>query len=171
MHQLRRLWQHRWFRFTLEIIAILLILLAVRAWLYKDMVTGPAPDLQGSLLTGEYYSLAADKRRPILLYFWASWCPVCKLEQQNVQDLSENYPVITIAMQSGESSEVAAYLQQEDLNFSVINDPAGVLSSQFGVRAVPSSFVIGENDTIVFRESGYTTGLGLRLRLWLAQYW
>lgn len=171
MHQLRRLWQYRWFRFTLEIIAILLILLAVRAWLQKGMATGQAPNLQGHLLTGEYYSLAADQRRPVLVHFWASWCPVCKLEQQNIQSLHEDYPVITIAMHSGKTSEVIAYMQHEGLNFPVLNDPAGVLASRFGVRAVPSSFVINENNTIVFRETGYTTGLGLRFRLWLAQHW
>lgn len=169
--KLRKFWQYRWLRYLLEAIGVLFIILAVRAWLQKDMLDGLAPDLQGSLLTGEYYSTAADMRRPLLVHFWASWCPVCKFEQQSIQSLHEDYPVITIAMQSGDTSEVIAFMQKEDLNFPVINDPAGVLSSQFGVRAVPSSFIIGNDNTIIFREAGYTTGFGLRLRMWLAQYW
>ena len=171
MYRLRKFWQHRWLRYLLEAIGILFIILVVRAWSQKDMLDGLAPELQGRLLTGEYYSTAADQRRPLLVHFWASWCPVCKLEQQSIQSLHEVYPVITIAMRSGETNEVMTYMQQEGLQFPVINDPDGALSNQFGVRAVPSSFIIGDNNTIIFREAGYTTGFGLRFRMWLAQYW
>jgi thiol-disulfide isomerase/thioredoxin len=115
--------------------------------------------------------LLADSRRPLLVHFWASWCPVCKLEQENIQTISEDYPVITIAMQSGEVIEVVEYMHQEGLRFPVINDSSGTLARRFGVRAVPSSFIVAGNNTIVFREAGYTTGIGLRVRLWLAKYW
>ena len=171
MHKLRELWQHRWFRHAVEIISILLLLLALRAWMQRGMVDGPVPELQGRLLNEEHYSLSADNRRPLLVHFWASWCPTCKLEQESIQTISEDYPVITIAMRSGQADEVIAYMQQEGLQFPVTNDSSGILSQRFGVRAVPSSFIIADNNKIVFRETGYTTGIGLRLRLWLAQYW
>jgi alkyl hydroperoxide reductase subunit AhpC len=72
-------------------------------------------------------------------------------------------------MQSGEAEEVISYMQQEKLQFPVINDPDGIVAQRFGVRAVPSSFVIDENNNIMFRETGFTTETGLRLRLWLAK--
>ena len=168
---IRKLWRQRWFRLALQVISLLLILLALRAWMQRGMVAGPVPELQGSLLNSESYSLLADSRRPLLVYFWASWCPVCKLEQESIQAISKDYPVITIAMQSGEANEIAEFMRQQGLQFPVINDPYGRLSRRFGVRAVPSSFIVADNNTIVFRETGYTTGIGLRLRLWLAQYW
>jgi thiol-disulfide isomerase/thioredoxin len=171
VHKLSVLWRERWLRLAVEIISILLVLLAVRAWMQRGMVDGVVPELEGRLLNEEHYSLLTDNRRPLLVHFWASWCPVCKLEQESVQAISDDHPVITIAMQSGEASEVAKYMQQEGLRFSVLNDPNGMLARRFGVRAVPSSFIVADNNTIVFRETGYTTGIGLRLRLWLAQYW
>lgn len=171
MINLHELWQQRWLRLTLQTISLLLLLLALRAWMQQGMVDGPVPELQGSLLNGESYSVSTDTRRPLLVHFWASWCPVCILEQETIQAISDNYPVITIAMQSGEAYEVAEYMRQESLQFPVINDPHGILSKRFGVRAVPSSFIVADNNMIVFRETGYTTGIGLRLRLWLAQYW
>jgi thiol-disulfide isomerase/thioredoxin len=171
VHKLRKLWQYRWFRLAVEVISILLLLLAVRAWMQRGMVAGPVPELEGRLLNDKPYSLLADSRRPLLVHFWASWCPVCKLEQESIQAISEDYPVITIAMQSGEANEVTEYMLQEGLRFPVINDSSGMLSRRFGVRAVPSSFIVSKNNTIVFREAGYTTGIGLRLRLWVAQYW
>ncbi len=171
MPNLRELWQRRWFRLTLQVISFLLLLLVLRAWMQRGMVDGPVPALHGNLLNGESYSLLTDSRRPLLVHFWASWCPVCKLEQDTIQAISDDYPVITIAMQSGEASEVAEYMRQENMQFAVINDPQGILSKRFGVRAVPSSFIVAKNNMIVFRETGYTTAIGLRLRMWLAQYW
>lgn len=169
MNILRQVWQHRWLRIVVEAILILFVLVAVRSWTQRGMISGPAPEFQADLLNGKAYALLADTRRPLLVHFWASWCPVCKLEQQSIQSISEDYPVITIAMQSGEAEEVIAYLRQEKLQFPVINDPEGMLAQRFGVRAVPSSFIIDKNNTIVFRETGFTTGIGLRLRLWLAK--
>jgi len=133
------------------------------------MISGPAPELQANLLNDGAYALLTDKRRPLLVHFWASWCPICKLEQGSIQSISEDHAVITVAMQSGEAEEVIAYMREEKLKFPVINDPDGVLARRFGVRAVPSSFVIDENNNILFRETGFTTETGLRLRLWLAK--
>ena len=169
MNKLRQLWQYRWMRIAIEASVIILIIVAVRSWMQRDMISGPGPEFQDDLLNGGTYAFLADKRRPLLVHFWATWCPVCRLEQQSIQSISEDYPVITIAMQSGEAEEVIAYLRQENLQFPVINDPEGMLAQRFGVRAVPSSFIIDKNNTIVFRETGFTTGVGLRLRLWLAK--
>jgi len=50
----------------------------------------------------------------------------------------------------------------------VLNDPDGVIATRWGVRAVPASFIVDGAGQIRFVEIGYTTGIGLRLRLWLA---
>jgi len=76
-----------------------------------------------------------------------------------------------VAMQSGSDDEVAQYMQKEALSFPVLNDPEGVLAAQWGVRGVPASFIVDTAGRIRFVEVGYTTGIGLRLRLWLARVW
>ena len=168
MNKLQQLWQLRWFKVVVEIVLIMLVLIAVRAWMQRGMLTGAAPEFSGELLNNGAYELLADKRRPLLIHFWATWCPICELEQESIQSITKDHAVVTIAMQSGNADEVMAYMQEEKLQFPVINDPDGLLARRFGVRAVPSSFVIDEDNNIVFRESGFTTEIGLRLRLWLA---
>ena len=90
VHKLSVLWRHRWLRLAVDIIIILLVLLAVRAWMQRGMVDGVVPELEGRLLNNEHYSLLTDNRRPLLVHFWASWCPVCKLEQESVQAISDD---------------------------------------------------------------------------------
>jgi thiol-disulfide isomerase/thioredoxin len=173
MHNIRsvwkRIWRRRGWRYGIQLVLLLAVFIAIRSWGQRDLVSGPVPDLQGQLLDGGNFSLASRPARPLLIHFWASWCPVCRLEENSIAALSRDHAVITIAMQSGSDAEVRAYLEAQGLRFPVINDPEGRLARRFGVRAVPSSFIIDARDRIVFRETGFTSGPGLRLRMWWAQ--
>lgn len=162
-------WARRSVRITFQILLVVLVFLVVRAWTQRDLASGIAPPLQGRLLDGSEFRLMTKRDQPLLLHFWASWCPVCRLEQETIDDLAQDYPVITVAMQSGSGKEVRAFLRKQGLDFPVLNDPDGTLAQRFGVRAVPTSFVIDTDNRIVFREAGYTTSAGLRLRLWWAR--
>lgn len=170
LEKTRQFLKPRWRQVTLEMLVFLLILLAIRVWMQRDLPTGPVPALQGVTLAGQAIDLATlGEGRPVLVHFWATWCPICKLEQRSVDALSADYPVITIATQSGDALAVQAFLQEQQLHFPVVMDEDGTLMQRFGLHGVPASFVIDPHGKIVFREVGYTTGWGLRARMWLAQ--
>ncbi len=147
---------------------LLVLILGIRAWQQSGTASGPAPALAGELLDGKPVALAAFAGKPVLVHFWATWCPICRAEQGSIDALARDVPVITVAMQSGSRAEVIQFLRKETLSFPVLNDPDGVLAAQWGVRAVPASFIVDGAGQIRFLEIGYTTGVGLRLRLWLA---
>ena len=126
------------------------------------------PNFSASTINGEQFELYQNKTRPILVHFWATWCPVCKLEQSNIDNIAKDHFVITIAMQSGNNAELHQFMQQEKLSFNVINDESGFLSQKFKIKGVPVSFIVNKQNQIEFTEVGYTTELGLRLRLWWA---
>lgn len=148
---------------------LLLAIASVAVNLYRtwDIREQPAPALQGLTLAGDAFDLQQSER-PILVHFWASWCPVCKLEESSIQSLSEEHPVITIAMQSGNAFEVQKYLHESQLSFPVILDEFGDLAKSWGVTGVPASFFIGPDNRVRFAEIGYTSELGMRARLALA---
>jgi thiol-disulfide isomerase/thioredoxin len=151
-----------------EALVVLLLILGIRAWQQSGIASGPAPALAGVLLDGKPVALAAFAGRPVLVHFWATWCPICSAEQGSIDALARDTPVITVAMQSGEHDAVVQHMRKETLSFPVLNDPDGVIAAQWGVRAVPASFIVDGAGQIRFVEVGYTTGIGLRLRLWLA---
>jgi len=158
----------KYYRWLAEITLILIIITAARMWMQRDIVSGIAPNVSAKTLTGQHFDLYQDKNRPILVHFWASWCPVCKLEQSNIQNISHDYPVITIAMQSGNDEEVKQFMKEEGLTFKVINDELGIISQRYNIRGVPVSFVVDKDNKIDFIEVGYTTELGLKIRMWWA---
>jgi len=156
------------YRWLIEITLILLVITVMRFWMQRDIATGTAPNISAIMLNGQAFDLYKNKSRPILVHFWATWCPVCKLEQSNIENIAKDKTVITIAMQSGENEELKAFMGKEKLSFNVINDESGSLSRLYNIKGVPVSFVINKENEIEFVEVGYTTEMGLRVRLWWA---
>lgn len=164
---MRKLIKHRGVRIFLELVVFILLYFGVRAYMQRDLASGMAPVMHAETLGGKTFDLGNPRKGPLLIHFWATWCPVCRMEQASIQSLSQHYRVITVAMNSGDAEAVREFMKKQGLSFPVINDPDGQLARQFGVSAVPVSFVVNPDNRIRFVERGYTTEWGLRLRLWL----
>lgn len=160
-HKIISFLKANWRSFAINAAVIIVVVLGIRLWQQRDMVAGAAPALPG----------VTWSKQPTLVHFWATWCPVCKAEEGNIESLSKDYPnTVTIAMQSGEQAAVGKFMRERSLSFQVVNDADGSISRAWGVHAVPASFIVDGAGRICFAEVGYTTGWGLRLRLWLAQF-
>ncbi|MBU1214749.1 MAG: protein disulfide oxidoreductase [Gammaproteobacteria bacterium] len=161
----------RWRSLPINLLLLVIVVGGIRLWQQRDMVSGSAPEVRGVTLAGETFRLPQHLDRPLLVHFWATWCPVCRTEEGNIASIANaGGNVITIAMQSGTADAVRSYQNERQVAFPVLNDPDNSISNIWGVHAVPASFVIDRNGNIRFVEVGYTTELGLRLRLWLAEY-
>jgi len=137
------------------------VVLGIRIWQQRDVVNGAAPQLPG----------VTWNKPATLVHFWATWCPVCRAEQSSIEAIAKDYPnTITVAMQSDSDAAIGKFMREQSLSFPVINDADSHLSQAWGVHAVPASFIVDSKGQIRFVEFGYTTSLGLRLRLWLAQF-
>lgn len=121
-----------------------------------------------TLLHNKPYVL--PKNEPILIHFWASWCPTCKVEAPNIQTISENYNVLTVALKSGSDAEIEEYLKSRNLNFNVVNDMDGTITKKFEISIFPTTIIYDKNGEIAFSDVGYTSTIGLWLRMWWATY-
>lgn len=156
----------RWVGHLAWLLLVAAVYFGVRFYQQHTLVEGPAPDLRAALIGGVRFDLAAQRGQPVLVYFWATWCPVCRLEQGSIESLARDHRVVTVALQSGDPATVVKYLQEHGLRVPVINDPDGAVARAWGVRATPTLFFIAPDGLIRFRELGYTTEVGMRLRLW-----
>lgn len=159
----------KWRGYAVNVLLLIILVAGIRAWQQRDMVSGAAPALQSITLAGQPYILPAYPEKPVLVHFWATRCPICRAEQDSIAAIAHDHAnVITVAMQSGRPEEVFRHIQEQGIVFPVVNDQDGMLSRAWGVHAVPASFIVAPDGRIRFVEVGYTTGTGLRLRLWLA---
>ncbi len=152
-----------------NILLIMAVFAAIQWWQARPLASGPAPDLRAKLVSGEPVDLDQYLGKTVLVHFWADWCPVCRAEQGNIQAIAKDFAVVTIAMQSGSARAIHEYMAEQGLDFATIADPRAEISSAWGVKAVPTSFVVDPEGVIRFTAVGYTTETGLRARLWAVE--
>lgn len=154
-------------RYLKEILYFLIMvtILANLISLYKSQELNHEPlSLKSiTLINDQEYTI--PKNQPVLIHFWATWCPTCKLEASNINFLSKHFNVITIAVKSGSDEEIKQYLKEHDYHFKVVNDKDGKLTSAFNINAFPTTFIYDKEHTIRFSEVGYSSTLGLYLRM------
>ena len=159
--------RNRFLRWLAEGLLLAGLLVGIGFWRVQDLPSGAAPPLRGALLDGAAFDLDALRGRPVLVHFWGTWCPVCRLESDTIAALARRHAVIAVSI--GEpSAAVRRYFDAEGIRFPVLVDTNGRLQADWRVRAVPASFVLDRQGRIRFRSVGYTTRAGLEFRLWLA---
>jgi peroxiredoxin len=158
--------KRRTLRWIVRGVLVAALLLALHGYQTRGVTRGPAPEFQGRLLDGEPVSMQAFRGRPVLLHFWASWCPVCTLQQASIDRIARDHAVLTVALDDAAAEEIREWMRNRGVAYPVLHDAQGRIAGRFGVRGVPTSVVIDAYGEIRFVEVGYTTEAGLRLRLW-----
>lgn len=107
-------------------------------------VSAPAPDFSLAAGSGDRVKLSEARGRPVLLNFWATWCPPCKQEMPLLQQASETYPdLLVLAVDNDETAEaVAQFVRTNRLTFPVLLDPGGAVNNLYQLRGYPTSFFI-----------------------------
>jgi thiol-disulfide isomerase/thioredoxin len=158
----------RWQRRLLEAGLILAVILGAQYWQTRGLPEGVAPPLMGVLTDGSPVKVGAGDTAT-LVAFWSTWCPVCKAEEGNIVSVAKDHRVISVAMQSGDAATVMKHLKERGIDLPQLIDAGGRHAIDWGVRGVPTHFVVDAAGNIRFRVVGYATTWGLKARLWWAQ--
>lgn len=108
---------------------------------------------------------AMSRERPLLVYYWASWCAVCRFTTPTVEQLwQDGENVLTVALRSGNTQQLSKGMGKKRLTFPTHNDERGDLAARWQVSVTPS-FLIVKDGKVVSTTTGWSSGLGLKLRL------
>lgn len=165
--------RRRWLWWGVEVILVVALLAGVQVWRTRDVPDAAVVPITAVTATGGHFDLdawrSARPRQVVALYFWADWCPVCRAMEGSITRLSADWPVMTVAMQSGDARQVADHLRARGLAWPAVVDTDGRVAAAYGLHVVPALLVIDTAGRIRFAEVGYTSEIGMRLRLWWAQ--
>jgi cytochrome c biogenesis protein CcmG/thiol:disulfide interchange protein DsbE len=117
-----------------------------------------APDFTLPALDGAPLTLSTLRGKPVIINFWATWCPPCRRELPALQAAFETYQdqIGFVAVDVKESPDkVVAFVDELGLTFPVVTDEAGQVSDvAYEVRGIPTTFFVDANGVIVTRHVG-----------------
>jgi cytochrome c biogenesis protein CcmG/thiol:disulfide interchange protein DsbE len=120
-----------------------------------------APEFTLSLLNGEDLVLADHIGKPIVINFWASWCPPCREEAKILEKVWRTYKakdVLFIGIGIQDSTEDAeSYLKLFDISYPNGLDHDGRITVDYGVIGLPVTFLINETGVVETRWVGAIT--------------
>ena len=160
------------------LLMVLVVFAGAQAWMTRHVPTGPAPDLGLTLIQPDGGRTdttlaawrAAHPGQPVALHVWADWCPICRTEEHSVTRLARDHPVLTVAMQSGPADKVQKVLAQRELPWATAVDPRSDIARALGVTSVPAFMVVDAQGRLRTPTAGYTSEVGMRLRLLWARW-
>ncbi len=119
-----------------------------------------APDFTLTDGVGAAVRLSDFRGKPVLLNFWATWCPPCADELPLFQEVADETPVSVLLVNMGEGqARAAAYLAANGLSLRTAVDGAGSaqpegaegtleVARRYRVLGLPTSFFIGADGVV-----------------------
>jgi peroxiredoxin len=113
----------------------------------------PASDFTVRLAGGQRFRLAEQRGKVVLINFWATWCPPCREEMPSMERLwqqhRDNGFVLVAVSVDAKTEVVQPFVGEHKLTFPVAVDPAMDVANLYGVKGLPSSFVVGPAGDVV----------------------
>lgn len=155
----------------------LAVLVGFHLWQTRHVPRGTAPEFTALAISSQASATmslaqwrAAHPGRPVALHFWAEWCGICRMEEDNVTRVAQDWPVLSVAMRSGDVAAVRRVMGQRGHRAQAIAARHVAVWVDHGGPVQPALVVIAPNGQISTTSVGYTTTWGMRARLWWAQW-
>ena len=116
-------------------------------------------------LDGNEVSLKDYRGKIVLLNFWATWCLPCLVEMPSMERLynefkDKGFTILAIDMQE-DADSVSVFKEKYKLNFPILLDSDGSVGQFYGVRAIPTTYLVDRE--------GYLIGSALGARDWASE--
>ncbi|MFW5940242.1 MAG: TlpA family protein disulfide reductase [Chloroflexota bacterium] len=110
-----------------------------------------APDFTLETLNGDSFTLSDYRGQPVVLNFWATWCPPCRAEIPFFQAASRTYngQVAVVGIDDGEPRGIVApYVAEMGMTYPVPLDETSEVSRRYRISSLPTTFFIDSAGTI-----------------------
>lgn len=152
------------------VVALLVVVLATRESSGEriasaDLIGEQAPDLRGEIVLGEPFDLGASDRWTVVNFF-ATWCVPCITEHPELRAFDAEHTEIGDAqvvsvVYDDERDDVEAFFAEKGGDWTVLDADEGRTALDWGVAAVPESYLVSPTGIIVERYVGGVTRAGL----------
>ena len=126
----------------------------------------PAPDFSLTTLEGGPLELTDFKgERPLMLVFWATWCPICREEVPQIKQIVKQFEpqglsVVGINVGINDSPRrVKAYRDKYAIDYPLAFDKGSRVTRAFGVTGTPTVLILDKQGIVRYRDAAVPENL------------
>ncbi|MBI2657328.1 redoxin domain-containing protein [Candidatus Woesearchaeota archaeon] len=116
-----------------------------------------APNFNTVYLNGSEFELYELRGKPVILNFWATWCPPCVREMPNLQDFYDRHKdeVVVIGVNLGEKNRtIQNFIKRINVTFPIVLDKDKEIEKYYNLIIRPTTYFIDEKGLIVDKKLG-----------------
>jgi peroxiredoxin len=134
------------------------VLLANRGPQSVEPSVAPAWELRD--LEGQVVKSSDFDGKVVVLNFWATWCPPCRIEIPGFTDVQEEFRekglvIVGVSLDEAPPEAVAEFSRQMEINYPVVMGDASIVHAYGGITALPTTFFIDRDGMIRNVHRGY----------------
>jgi peroxiredoxin len=142
---------------------MLLLLLSWSAFAYSEQSltpykgAQPAPDFELVDVDGDKHRLSDYRGKPLIINFWATWCPPCREEMPSMNRAWSKVKddVSMLAINVGEDEDtIFIFSADYPIDFPVLLDRSGDVIREWPVKGLPTTFVLDREGNIRYMAVG-----------------
>jgi thiol-disulfide isomerase/thioredoxin len=104
-------------------------------------------------MNGRNVSLSDFRGKIVFLNFWTTWCPTCRIEMPSMEKLhrklkDKDFAMVTVNLQES-ASQVKTFFKEFKLTFTALLDLTGEVGVAFGIRAIPTTYILDKTGRII----------------------
>jgi peroxiredoxin len=132
---------------------------AFQPWLIDELVGNTAPDFTLTGTDGRQIELQSFRGSPVLLNFWATWCPYCRREREHLKSLYEAFGkhglvIISVSIDRSRGPFVR-FMKRNPAPYLTLHDTGGAVSSMYDIAGLPTTYLIGRDGIIKRKFTGF----------------
>ena len=153
------------------VVGFVVVVLATREPAANRVVDSPlvgqqAPPIEGTTMTDDTYSLAAERGRFTLVNFFATWCVPCQREHDDLAAFDARHRrlgdagVVTVVFDDS-TDNARSFFEENGGEWPVIVGDEGDIALDYSVAGVPESYLVGPDGRMLAKIIGGVTEEGL----------
>ena len=148
---------------AIKLVSLTTFIFSLSAMAFEDNKTGSnkvsatPPSWQLKTQSGETISSKDYLGQPVILHFWATWCPYCKKLQPKLVELQEKYQasgikIVAISFNEDEGATPQDEIYKRGYQFTTAVNGEEV-AANYGVRGTPTTFFINRDNQVIFKST------------------